>query len=115
MDIENAEYIITYFSNLLSQEENIAIKHTNSCIIRGDDFENPKIRSFYLKHGWITEDQKVLQLLVNGYDNFQIQIAKRILEQNPDKVIFNNCPQCGKLARTPLAKQCRFCGNSWHK
>ncbi len=114
MDIEKAEYIINYFSNLLSREEQIAIKHTNSCIIRGDDFDNTQIRNFYLKHGWITEDQKVLQLLLNGYDNFQIQIAKRILEQNPDKVFFNNCPECGKLARTPFAKQCRFCGHNWH-
>lgn len=114
MEIEKAKYIITYFSNLLSQEENIAIKHTNSCIIRGDDFEKPTIRNFYLKHGWITEDQKVLQLLLNGYDNFQIQTAKRILEQNPDKVFFNECQKCGKLARTPFARQCRFCGHNWH-
>ena len=114
MDIEKAEYIINYFSNLLSREEQIAIKHTNSCIIRGDDFDNPQIRNFYLKHGWITEDQKVLQLLLNGYDNFQIQTAKRILEQNPDKVFFNNCSNCGNLARTPFAKQCRFCGHNWH-
>lgn len=114
MDIETAKYIITYFSNLLSQEESIAIKHTNSCFIKGDDFENPIIKSLYLKHGWLTKDQKVLHLLLNGYDNFQIQTAKRILEQNPDKVFFNNCTKCGKLARTPFAKQCRFCGYSWH-
>ncbi|WP_312825803.1 hypothetical protein [Epilithonimonas sp.] len=114
MNIEKAQYIIYYFSNLLSREEQIAIKHTNSCIIRGGDFDNPQIRNLYLKHGWIKKDQKVLQLLLNGYDNFQIQTAKKILEQNPVKVFFNNCPQCGKLARTPLAKQCRFCGNNWH-
>lgn len=47
MDIEKAKYIITYFSNLLSQEENIAIKHTNSCIIRGDDFEKPTIKLLF--------------------------------------------------------------------
>ncbi|SHK43660.1 hypothetical protein [Epilithonimonas mollis] len=114
MDIEKAEYIINYFSHLLNREEQIAIKHTNSCIIRGDDFDKPQIRNIYLKHGWITEDQEILQLLLNGYDNFQIQAAKRILEQNPDKVFLNNCPECGKLARTPLAKQCRFCGHNWH-
>jgi hypothetical protein len=27
--------------------------------------------------------------------------------------IINTCPQCGQLARTPLAKQCRHCGHDW--
>ena len=26
----------------------------------------------------------------------------------------NNCPKCGKLARTPKAKQCRYCFYNWH-
>ncbi len=114
MEKETAEYIINYFSELLTTEERFAIRHTHHSIKEEDSLDNPRIRNIYLKHGWITEDQKVLQLLLNGYDNFQIQTAKRILEQNPDKVFFNNCPQCGKLARTPLAKQCRFCGHNWH-
>ena len=114
MDKEKAEYIINYFSDLLTREEQIAVRHTNHSIKTGDSPENPMMRNLYLKHGWITEDQKVLQLLLNGFDNFQIQTAKRILEQNPDKVFFNNCPKCNKLARTPFAKQCRFCSFDWH-
>lgn len=114
MNKERAEYIINYFSKLLSREEETAIRHTRHSIQTDDSPDNPMMRAIYLKHGWITEDQKVFQLLLNGYDHFQIQTAKRILEQNPDKVFFNNCPNCGKLARTPLAKQCRFCSYSWH-
>lgn len=114
MDIEKAEYIINYFSELLTLEERLAIRHTHHSIKVDDSLDNPRLRNIYLKHGWITEDQKMLHLLINGFDNFQIQTAKRILEQNAGKVFFNNCPQCGKLARTPIAKQCRFCGNNWH-
>lgn len=114
MDIEKAEYIINHFSKLLSSEEQMAIKHTHSVIKLGGEFDNPTIKNIYHKNGWITKDKSVLQLLMNGFDNFQIQTAKRILEQNPDKVFLNNCPQCGKLARTPRAKQCRFCGHNWH-
>lgn len=25
-----------------------------------------------------------------------------------------SCPHCGEQLRTPLAKQCRFCGSDWH-
>jgi len=114
MEKETAEYIINYFSELLTLEERFAIRHTHHSIKTEDSLDNPRIRNIYLKHSWITEDQEILQLLLNGYDNFQIQTAKRISEQNPDKVFFNNCPKCGKLARTPFAKQCRFCGHNWH-
>lgn len=114
MDIEKAEYIINYFSELLTLEERFAIRHTHHSIKVEDSLDNPRLRNIYFNNGWITEDQEILQLLINGFDNFQIQTAKRILEQNPDKVFFNNCPNCGKLARTPLAKQCRFCGHNWH-
>lgn len=114
MDLEKAQYIINYFSELLSIEERSAIRHTNHSIKTEDSLDNPRVRNIYVKHGWISEDQKVLHLLLNGYDNFQIQIAKRILDQNADKVFFNNCLKCGKLARTPFAKQCRFCNYDWH-
>ena len=114
MDIEKAEYIINNYSKLLSSEEKMALRHTHSVIKLGDAIDNPAVKYIYYRNGWITKDKSVLALLINGFDNFQIQTAKRILEQNAGKVFFNNCPQCGKLARTPLAKQCRFCGNNWH-
>ena len=114
MDIEKAEYIITHFSKLLKPEENIALKHTHSVISFGGNIDNPAIKDIYYKNGWLTKDKSVFQLLINGFDSFQIQTAKRILEQNPDKVFFNECPKCGKLARTPFAKQCRFCSFDWH-
>ena len=34
------------------------------------------------------------------------RIAEIILNDYSDKVFLNNCPKCGKLARTPKAKQC---------
>jgi uncharacterized C2H2 Zn-finger protein len=26
----------------------------------------------------------------------------------------NRCPRCGEVAKTPKAKQCRFCKHDWH-
>lgn len=42
------------------------------------------------------------------------EFAERIAKEFPDRIYLNYCPNCGKLARTPSAKQCRHCGTDWH-
>lgn len=114
MDKETAEYIVTYFFSLLPEKEKLAWKH-HSSILKLEDNNNPKTLEIYKRKGWITDDQGVLDLLKLGYDNFEINTAKKIIENHPDKVFFNECPKCKKLARTPNARQCRFCGFNWHE
>ncbi|WP_298311102.1 hypothetical protein [uncultured Aquimarina sp.] len=41
------------------------------------------------------------------------KISELILKDYKDKIFLNNCPKCGELARTPKARQCRYCGNKW--
>lgn len=57
------------------------------------------------------QDEKVNNLVSLGKDLAEETIAKRILKDNPN--ILNNCPNCGELARTPKARQCRYCNNKW--
>jgi hypothetical protein len=58
-------------------------------------------------------DPKTNQLVQLGSENIELEIANRLLK-DAGKHIINNCPKCGKLARTPKAKQCRHCGHDWH-
>lgn len=89
MDIEKVDYIIRYFSNLMTNDEKLALKH-QMYISKSSD--NTTLRN----------------------ETFKTNIVKRIMNETPEKVFFNNCPKCGKLARTPQAKQCRFCSYNWH-
>lgn len=115
MDQETAQYIINYFPILLSLEEVMAIRHTSSSIKLGP-IENRNVvkEKMYKRQGWLTEDESVLALLDNGYDTFEISVASRIIQDHADKVFLNTCPNCGRLARTPFARQCRHCGHNWH-
>jgi hypothetical protein len=113
MDKETANYIIQYFSQLLTQEERLAIKHTMS-LEKLSNSTNSNLDKIFKQAGWITENQTAIDLLKDGYDAFEIKVAKRICNNHQQEVFLNNCEKCGKLARTPYAKQCRHCGHNWH-
>lgn len=71
---------------------------------------------WYCREWMLPEEIRALERMpLFGYDveEFKIAIANRILNDHYEEVI-NNCPKCGKLARTPKAKQCRYCQFDWH-
>ena len=110
MDKESINYIIRYLSNLMTHDEKLALQH-QMYIVKSTD--NKAIKDMMKEKGWINNDPQILNLLKNSYEEFQINVAKRMMNETPEKVFFNNCPKCGKLARTPYAKQCRYCKHSW--
>lgn len=113
MDNEKANYIISHFRHLMTTQEKLAWRHYASTLkLSGND--NPTMTKMYKMKGWLSDDPNVLDLLQNGYDDFEKNTAKRILINNHEEVFLNNCPKCNKLARTPKAKQCRHCGYDWH-
>ncbi|HEX8020516.1 hypothetical protein [Mucilaginibacter sp.] len=113
MTAEEVSYIIWYFSDLIDSREAIALSHYNF----SDEYKtgpDSKARRWLIKKGKITEDPEILRLLDNGYVQLRLSAAENVLKNHPGKVFFNRCKICGKLARTPRAKQCRFCGHDWH-
>lgn len=113
MDQETAHYVFTYFGELMSEQERKAWRHYASTIKLGPAPDEARVQA-YRKKGWLTDDPDVLDLLAGGIEQFELNTATRIFKDHQDKVLFNNCPQCGRLARTPKARQCRHCGHDWH-
>ncbi|MGE8511452.1 MAG: hypothetical protein ACN6N7_02035 [Chryseobacterium culicis] len=111
MDRETIDYIIRYFGKLMTENEALAL---NNHMYYSKSSENAYLRNLMMERGWIKSDPEITKLLENGYETFQQNVVMRILAETPEKVFFNNCPKCNKLARTPYAKQCRHCGYSWH-
>jgi hypothetical protein len=111
--IEKAKYIIAYYSNVLIPNEQKALRHLRS-IIKLEDVNDEKLSKMYYKIGWLSDEPAILQLLADGEDAFMINCAERILKETPEKVFINLCPKCGRLARTPDAKQCKHCKYHWH-
>jgi uncharacterized protein len=109
MDKEIRKYVMDYFSNLLTENERLAMRHETLM-----SKKTSRNSAMLEAKGWLTVSQAVLDLLANGYDAFENAAVHRILTEQADKIFLNNCPKCQKLARTPYAKQCR-CGHSWRE
>jgi len=95
----------------MTDDEKLALKY-HMYTYKTED--NPKMRKMMVDRGWIIEQPNIKEYLKDGYEEFELSIAKRIMKEAPEKVYLNNCPECNKLARTPYARQCRHCGNNWH-
>jgi len=118
MNKDKVEYIFMYFSNLMTSLESKAWRH-HTCSVQLEDRNNPddeaktERENIYFKKGWMSKDPEVLTLLENGVEAFKINVAKRICKEHKETVKYNYCKNCSELARTPKARQCRFCGYTW--
>jgi len=77
--------------------------------------DNPEMKKWMVERGWISDQPAMQEFLKNGYDEFELKAAIRIVSERPGEVFFNDCPKCNRLARTPYARQCRHCGHTWHE
>jgi hypothetical protein len=54
---------------------------------------------------------EVTEILVRGSAAIQKEIRERI---ESGLLPLNRCPECRRIVRTPLARQCLWCGHDWH-
>lgn len=52
--------------------------------------------------------------LADGPAAFCRRVRDRLLAERADELFINRCPMCGRIVRTPLARQCLWCGFDWH-
>ena len=113
---DEIKYIFSYCREYLTADEHEAYKRLSWIGIFVKQQHSPGIetRRELIKKYENHYSEKSLELLNDGEEQFKINVAKRILSEHRTNPLFNYCPKCGKLARTPQAKQCRFCKHNWH-
>jgi hypothetical protein len=118
MDLDKAAYIARHYSDLFSPTERLAyrrlfltekITHGRSdAAAQAEAANHPRHRHEF------ADDPEILRLAALGYQGFIIKTAERIMAIDGHRMFFNCCSRCGRLARTPKARQCRFCFHDWH-
>jgi hypothetical protein len=111
--LELIEYIFSYCNKFMNENEGKANWHHFAKEKSG----HGKKESFYThlkQKNLLSHDSEVLILLADGFQSFKERVAIRIYKEYENELNLNLCPKCLKIARTPLAKQCRFCFYDWH-
>jgi hypothetical protein len=50
-----------------------------------------------------------------GYTALWEKLRERVAQAVDNKELkINRCPSCNRIVRTPLARQCLWCGHDWH-
>jgi hypothetical protein len=60
-------------------------------------------------------DADVWDALQMDIRQFRTLAMKRLLAVARDELIINRCVFCKRLTRTPIARQCTWCGASWRE
>lgn len=61
------------------------------------------------------ETEEVRQASLAGYTTIQQAFLERMEHEVQKRtVVINRCPACQRIIRTPLARQCLWCGHDWH-
>jgi len=120
MDVRKARYVLRYYGQLMTPPERLAHRHLMGTekVTRGrtDAAAQSEVAnsSHPIARDLLSNDPQVLQLASEGIDVFMVRTAQRILDKHSDEIVFNYCPRCGALAKTPKARQCRVCHHDWH-
>jgi hypothetical protein len=52
--------------------------------------------------------------LADGVEALRSRAATRVIGEHADEIFIHRCPECDRVVRTPVAKQCFWCGHDWH-
>jgi hypothetical protein len=121
-----ARYILRFYGSFLTHDERQIQNHFFVALKANEAYRDAEVKASkeaqeelkktgksIIHYKVVCDDPDVLRIFVD-YEAFQLKTAARIVRENGADVCINVCPLCGKLARTPQARQCRFCCFDWH-
>jgi hypothetical protein len=110
---ELIEYIFSYCGKYFWRNEIKSNKHLHALEKSGEGV-NVVVYKFFMKEENVLDNKEIKELISGGFEDFKLKVVKRIWDEHKDELVLNLCPKCGKIARTPGAKQCQFCFYDWH-
>ena len=107
---ELEDYIYEYCKEYMTQDEFMAHK----VLLYKTPNTSEAMIARMREQEWFNDEPHILAMLADGFPEFKRRVVERIWREHKDVLPLNLCPKCNLIARTPLARQCRFCKHDWH-
>lgn len=107
-----ATYIWEHFQHLmtaLEREAGMALSARQKAAAYAD----PADADMLLRRFGRAHRADINTLLQDGPDAFRGRVRDRLLQAFPDQIAINRCRRCQRIARTPAARLCTWCGHTW--
>jgi hypothetical protein len=65
------------------------------------------------KHERTERAQSDLARIADPIELRRERAIDRVFSQHLGEMEINRCPACNRIVRTPLARQCLWCGHTW--
>lgn len=108
------EYVTLHCKRFMTEFE-LQCYRIGGRMVKASSFPDEEIRE-KARQWWDQYDESAVKsALENGFDAFKSQLIERLVcDAKAGRIRVNRCPKCKRIARTPLAKQCRWCHYDWH-
>jgi hypothetical protein len=111
---ELRNYIFEYCGKFFLESEKKASWHLLA-LSKSRNGENVKMYKFFMKEENVYADKEIMDLVDGGFESFKNKVITRVFNDHKEELELNLCPKCKKIARTPQARQCRFCLHTWRE
>lgn len=98
---ELVDYIFGYESRFQTEDEKLAARELT--------YSKSRLKQFVIPKAVFANEPEIKEMMAGGYESFKFKVVERIYKEHKHKLNLNLCPECGKIARTPQAQQCRWC------
>jgi hypothetical protein len=105
------EYVCSYCVPQMTDLERAGLKALHARV-KAANSDSARVRDMIVRKWSGQGDPAIIAALSAGEAAFRDAVRDRVLRDHPE--LINRCPKCNRVARTPRAKQCRWCFHDWH-
>ena len=113
-DVALRAYVLRHFPHLITPLERRVTEYIAPIVSNSDHTKILKLHQFLEERDGHVDDADVLTAFQTPYNDRVANAVNRVLETRRGEIIENRCTECHRLVRTPVAKQCLWCGHDWH-
>ena len=113
-DVALRAYVLQHFPYLMTPLERRVTEYIAPIVSDAEDAKILKLHEFLEERDGHVDDADVLNAFQTPYDDRIAIAVDCVLETRRCDLIENRCSGCHRLVRTPVAKQCLWCGHDWH-